>query len=95
MQPSLEPEWSLIKIIILNLANTFPGDLDAHALVICPNHRNIRQEPVYLIFRMKYSAIIVIKTENLLNTVIIGKDRAWVPPRPNIMLPEMGFTKNY
>ena len=56
---------------------------------------NVRQEPVYLIFRMKYSAIIVINTENLLNTVIIGKDRACVPPRPNIMLPEMCFIKNY
>ena len=42
---------------------------------------------------MKYSAIIVINTENLLNTVIIGKDRACVPPRPNIMLPEMCFIK--
>ena len=56
--------------------------------------KNIRQEPVYLIFRMKYSAIIVINTENLLNTVIIGKDRAWVPPRPNIMLPEMDYIKS-
>lgn len=30
----------------------------------------------------------VIKTENLLNTVIIGRDNACVPPRPKIILPK-------
>ena len=44
---------------------------------------------MYLTFRIKYSEIIVIKTENLRNTVIIGKDNAWVPPSPNIMFPEI------
>ena len=42
---------------------------------------------------MKYSAIIVINTENLLNTVIIGKDRACVPPKPKIMLPKTEFNR--